>query len=51
MVKPFIFVFVDVKLRAKWTPVEFLLGALVNDRAGIARKWGAVLFAFEEVLA
>jgi len=50
MVQPFVLLLVDIEHRAEGAFVEFLLCALIDDGAFIARERRAVLFAFEEVL-
>ncbi len=50
MVHPFIALAVDVLLGAERPFVEHHLGALIDQRAGIARERHAVLFALEEIL-
>ena len=51
MVEPLVADRVDVALRAEGHLVELALGALIDDRALVAREGRAVLVAFEEILA
>src|SRR4051812_48141603 len=51
MVHPFIALAVDVFLGAERSLVEHHLGALINQRAGVAGKRHAVLLALEEILS
>ncbi len=50
MLKPFIARRVNVELRAERPLVQREFGALVDDRAPVARERQAVLFALEEIL-
>jgi hypothetical protein len=51
MVDPFVVVGIDVALRAERAFVEFLLGALVDDGALLARKRRFFGVRFEQILA
>ena len=50
MVYPFVAFLVDVLLGAERPLVELHLGALIDQRAGVARERHAVLLALEEIL-
>src|SRR5215510_14082531 len=51
MAQPLIAICIDVVLRAKWSLVENVFGALINDRALVPAEWLPLLFVFEEILA
>jgi hypothetical protein len=51
MVQPLETARINIVLRAKWPFVQSLLGALINDCAFVAGERGAILFAFQKILA
>src|SRR5580700_3085197 len=50
MVQPLVAAGINFVLRSERTLVERLLGALIDERALVPRKWRSVLLAFEKIL-
>ena len=51
MVQPLIMIAIDVVMAAEGPRVELLLGALIDERALVAREGCAIFFRLEEILA
>src|SRR5690606_18290517 len=51
MVDPFVALAIHIFAGAEWTLVDFLLGALVNDRALCARERRGLRIVFQKILA